>query len=76
MSAGHWSGPRAIPLRSIRASHSVEKGRRTPRRYLSAPIYLKRGLFGGYRVHDGNHRLALARQSGQGTIRAYVWTRS
>lgn len=66
-----WSSPRRIPVSRISQSHSVEKGRKTPARYLKQPIYVKKTLF-GYKVHDGNHRLALARRAGKGTILAYV----
>lgn len=66
-----WSSPRRIPVRAVRASHSVEKGRRTPARYLREPIYVRKTLF-GYKVHDGNHRLALARAAGRRTILARV----
>lgn len=69
---GSWTGPHTIAVSSIRSSHKVEKGRKTPARYLKQPIYLKPGLF-GYKVHDGNHRLALAKAAGRWTIRAYVW---
>lgn len=68
-----WSKPKTIRVSSVKASHKVEKGRKTPARFLDEPIYVKRGLFGGYKVHDGNHRLARAAKAGRGTIRARVW---
>lgn len=66
-----WSQPKRISVGSVSPSHSVEKGRRTPARYLKQPIYVKKTLF-GYKVHDGNHRLALAKKAGKGTIMARV----
>lgn len=62
---------RTVPTPQIRASHAVEAGRRTPRRYRDTPIYvIPTGR--GYRIHDGNARLGRACGRGDRTMRAWV----
>jgi hypothetical protein len=59
-----------IRITDIDYSHSPRQAGRRNDRYGKQPIEVRRKLFGGYEVVDGNDRLFYAEQDGQTHIEA------
>jgi len=62
-----------IRVSQIAYSHSPDKRGERRDHWGKAPIHVKKRLFGGYKVIDGNDRLYYAKQRGQSHIDAEVW---
>lgn len=63
--------PRTISLANIEHGHRPDNRSTTPR-YADQPIHVEKLSGGGYRILDGNDRVAYARQQRRTTIQAYV----
>jgi len=61
-----------IRISDVDYSHEPRKAGRRTDRYGSKPIEVRRKLFGGYEVVDGNDRLYYAEQEGATHIEAFV----
>lgn len=70
---GVWTGPHEIAVADIKRSHMTSHTAKVAAGYEDKLIRIQPWPSGGYRIVDGNKRLAQAKRIGQEIIWAYVF---